>query len=128
LRPNYGWLDPADTPLALGALAVRLARQDLAPLALDSARIDAALAHRYDLTRSEAEEMRRACEEVAAAVPPGSGYSRLVAQHVAADERDAFARCLWREARRPAADPDAARTLARTFGLPETAFGAVGRA
>ncbi|SFE55909.1 tellurite resistance TerB family protein [Roseivivax sediminis] len=121
-RPDAAWLDPADTPVALGALTVRLSSEGvLAELLPVAERIDAVLAHRYDLTRREAAEMRRICEDVAARLPPGCDYQRLVAQHVPAEERAAFAHCLLHVAA-AGRGPRAAASVARTFGLPDGAL------
>ncbi|SLN68139.1 hypothetical protein ROJ8625_03524 [Roseivivax jejudonensis] len=121
-RPDQAWLDPADTPLALGALAVRLDDTRL------FSRIDDALARRYDLTRREAAEMRRACEEIAAHLPEPPHYESLVARHVPAEERAAFAQCLWRVADDARDCPRAVAALARSFGVPEGTVAPVGHA
>ncbi|ETX30044.1 TerB family tellurite resistance protein [Roseivivax isoporae] len=118
-HPDAAWLDPADTPLALGALLVLMAREELAALLPAADRIDEVLARRYDLTRSEAAEMRRACEDVARRLPDGPAYMRLVQAHVCAAERAALAQCLWALAGSTAETRNeaAAAALSRGLGL-----------
>lgn len=120
--PEMAWLDPADTPVALGTLTVRAASGELSELLPAAERIDAVLARRYDLTAAEAAEMRRVCEDVASAVPPGGSYARLVTEHVPAEERRAFAESLLHVAAEGRSDPWAALSVARVFGLPDVAL------
>lgn len=70
--PDAAPFDPGDAPLALGALLLRAARTDYAGLFSAPATLDAILARRYDLTVTEAAEMREACERVEAAAPQDS--------------------------------------------------------
>ena len=126
--PEMAWLDPADTPVALGTLAVRAARAELAELLPVAECIDAVLARRYDLTAAEAAEMRRVCEDVASAVPCGRTYERLVTEHVPAEERRAFAESLLHVAVQGRTDPWAAASVARAFGLQDVALARVRRA
>ncbi|QFT62248.1 hypothetical protein SAMN05421853_104206 [Roseivivax halotolerans] len=99
-KPDAAWLDPADTPLALGALAVHAARCDLPPDVLGSAELDTILARRFELTRREAAEMRAICEALATAVRPGEDLARLISAHVPEVERRSLADCMSEEVRR----------------------------
>ncbi|ETX15446.1 hypothetical protein OCH239_16630 [Roseivivax halodurans JCM 10272] len=120
--PEMAWLDPADTPVALGTLTVRAASGELADLLPEAEHIDAVLARRYDLTATEAAEMRRVCEHVASAVPCGRTYARLVTENVPAEERRAFAESLLHVAAEGRTDPWTAASVARAFGLPDVAL------
>ncbi|MCE0505281.1 MULTISPECIES: hypothetical protein [unclassified Roseivivax] len=116
--PHAAWLDPADTPLALGALAVDAARKSLPRDMLKGPELDTIFARRFDLTRREASEMRAACEAVAAAVSSGERLSQLIVAHVPEGERRLLADCMTEElSRHPAGSPAVLRTLSARFGL-----------
>ncbi|SIS67911.1 hypothetical protein SAMN05421759_102304 [Roseivivax lentus] len=116
--PHAGWLDPADTPMALATLAVHAAERDLPDALIGPTELDRILARRFDLTRTEASEMRASCEALARAVRSGEELARLVMSHVPEDERRSLADCMNAELR--GRHPDATRlerTLSARFGL-----------
>lgn len=117
--PHAGWLDPADTPLALATLAVHAANRDLPDALIGPPELDRILARRFDLTRAEASEMRATCEALARAVRSGEELAQLVSCHVPENERRLLADCMSAELRGRHPDaPRLERTLSARFGLP----------
>lgn len=113
--PDVAWLDPADTPLALGTLALMVAEaQPGSGLAAPGA-IDRVLARRYDLTRREAAEMRGACDRVARGAPALAVYGALIRAHVPEPERRAFLTAL--AATLAETMPDTGAALGAAFGI-----------
>ncbi|MHA6325422.1 tellurite resistance TerB family protein [Roseivivax sp. CAU 1753] len=122
--PHAAWLDPADTPMALAALAIHTAKRDLPDALIGASEMDSILARRFDLTRREAAEMRASCEDLARAVRSGEELARLVTSHVPEGERKLLAECMSEEVRRR--HPDSRRlerTLSARFGLPGRSTG-----
>ncbi len=116
--PHAGWLDPADTPLALATLAIHAAKRDLPDALIGPPELDRILARRFDLTRREASEMRATCEALARAVRSGEELARLVTCHVPESERRSLADCMSAEVRgRHPDSPRLERTLSARFGL-----------
>lgn len=99
-KPDAAWLDPADTPLALGALAVHAARCDLPPTCWAVRSSIPFSPAGSALTRREAAEMRAICEALATAVRPGEDLARLISAHVPEVERRSLADCMSEEVRR----------------------------
>ena len=122
--PHAAWLDPADTPMALGTLAIHAAQRDLPAALIGPSEMDRIFARRFDLTRREASEMRASCEALARAVRSGEELARLVTSHVPEGERKLLADCMSEEVRRR--HPDSRRlerTLSARFGLHVAARG-----
>ncbi|WP_146587644.1 hypothetical protein [Puniceibacterium confluentis] len=92
--PNAAWLDPADTPLAMATLLVRMARDNTLADLLRPSQIDHILAQRYDLTLAEAGDMRRASEGCATVAPRTEALARLMRLNVPQSERALLAVCL----------------------------------
>ncbi|KMK66809.1 hypothetical protein [Puniceibacterium sp. IMCC21224] len=91
--PDCAWLDPADTPMALGTLLVMVARDH--PGAIGGMRdVDETLARHHHLTAAEATEMRRNCEIVADQAPPWPVLADLLSANVPDHERRALLSCL----------------------------------
>ncbi|MFD1342841.1 hypothetical protein [Litorisediminicola beolgyonensis] len=118
--PDVAWLDPADTPLALGTLALMVAEAQPGSCLAAPGAIDRVLAERYDLTRREAAEMRSSCDRVARGAPALAVYGALIRAHVPEPERRAFLSTL--AATLAETQPETDVALGSAFGIaPDTA-------
>ena len=88
--PEHSWLDPSDTPLAMATLLVQIVERDLRAVGLGSDAVDAVLARRFDLTQSEAAELRQSCRQVLARAPAPDLIAQLVRRYVPEPERSAM--------------------------------------
>ncbi len=89
--PRAAPFDPGDAPLALGALLLRAARTDHAPLLALPGLLSAVLARRYDLTAREASEMLEACARVEAAAPASADFAAVLHAVICHADRRAMA-------------------------------------
>ncbi len=89
--PQAAPFDPGDAPLALGALLLRAARTEHAPLFALPGMLDTVLARRYDLTPAEASEMLEACARVEAAAPDNAQFAALLHSVICHADRCAMA-------------------------------------
>ena len=94
-EPDRSWLDPSDTPLAMAALIVQIAERDLPPEGVPPEAVDAVLARRFDLTRSEARELRQACHPVLARARDPGRMAGLLRRYVPEPERSAMAEAVF---------------------------------
>ena len=95
VAPDPAPLPFADARLALAALLVRIARADGSYDAIEIARIDALLAHRYALGAAEAAALRLDAEELEAEAPDTVRFTRAIKEAVPYDDREKVVEALW---------------------------------
>lgn len=93
--PDPAPLPDADARVALGALLVRLARSDGSYDAGEIAQIDAVLMHRYNLTDTEAANLRARCETAETEAPDTVRFTRAIKDAVAFEDRVGVIEALW---------------------------------
>jgi len=117
-------LPPADGPLALCALLVRIARADGDYAPEEVARIDRALVSLYGLSHFEAAALRGRAEALEAAAPDTVRFTRALKETVAHGDRLALIEALWSVAladgRRDAEEDALIRLAADLLGIRDT--------
>jgi uncharacterized tellurite resistance protein B-like protein len=93
--PEPAPLPQGDARLALAALLVRLARSDGDYAAVESDYIQQILAHRYDLSASDAATLRQDAEALESEAPDTVRFTRAIKDAVAYEDRLGVIEALW---------------------------------
>jgi uncharacterized tellurite resistance protein B-like protein len=93
--PEPAPLPQGDARLALAALLVRLARSDGDYAAVESDYIQQILAHRYDLSASDAATLRQDAEALESEAPDTGRFTRAIKDAVAYEDRLGVIEALW---------------------------------
>ncbi|MDG3040792.1 tellurite resistance TerB family protein [Roseicyclus marinus] len=93
--PNPEPLPYDDARLALAALLVRIARADGDYAGIEKTRIDRVLAHRYDLSDPDAQQLRAEAEALEAEAPDTVRFTRAIKDSVPYEDRLHVIEALW---------------------------------
>jgi uncharacterized tellurite resistance protein B-like protein len=114
-------LPDADARLALTALLVRIARSDGDYAAQEVARIDRITVARYDLTATEATELRAQAETLETEAPDTVRFTRAIKDAVPHVDRVGVVESLWQvvlaDGERDAAEDSLLRLTANLLGV-----------
>lgn len=94
-NPDPKPLSSQDAEVAIAALLVRVARADDHYNAAERARIDQILARRRNISLAEASEHRGASEMIEAEAPDTVGFTRLIKDRIALEDRMGVIAAMW---------------------------------